>query len=187
MKTKVYTKTGDKQTTGLITGRTSKASLRIDSYGTTDEALSHIGLAYYYITDEVVKEQVEEIMRLFFLVGQDLANPEQFIPYAITAKDSVKIEGYIDYIDAGNEPLKTFIYPSGHPSSCQANMARTIIRRAERKIVELSIEEEINPHILPLVNRLSDYFFVLSRYLNKEYDYPEKEMVFPVNLKKTAK
>lgn len=186
MKMKVYTKTGDKQTTGLITGRTSKASMRIDSYGTTDEALSHIGLAYYYIEDTIVKNQLEEVMRLFFLIGQDLANPEQFIPYAITQEDALKIESFIDFVDEKNEPLTSFIYPSGHPSSCHANIARTIIRRAERKIVELSLEESINPYILPLVNRLSDYFFVLSRYLNKVYDYPEKEMVFPKNLKKTA-
>ena len=175
---KVYTKTGDKQTTGVIGGRISKSSLRIDCYGTTDEALAHVGLAYYYLKDETIKQQVEAIMRLFFLIGQDLANPEQKIPFAIKEEDALKIEGYIDYIDAMNTPLTSFILPDGHPASCEANIARAIVRRSERMIVRLSLEEDINPFILPLINRLSDYFFVLARYLNKENNYPEKEMKF---------
>ncbi|MDL2211624.1 cob(I)yrinic acid a,c-diamide adenosyltransferase [Erysipelotrichaceae bacterium OttesenSCG-928-M19] len=175
---KVYTKTGDKQTTGVIGDRISKSSLRIDCYGTTDEALAHIGLAFYYLKDEVIIEQVTHIMKLFFLIGQDLANPKQTIPYAITNEDALKIEEYIDYIEEENEPLTSFIYPAGHPASCEANIARTIIRRAERKIVTLSLKEDINKNILPLVNRLSDYFYVLSRYLNKENNYQEMKMEF---------
>jgi len=174
---KVYTKTGDKQTTGVIGGRISKSSLRIDCYGTTDEALAHIGLAYYYLKDETIKKQVEDVMRLFFYIGQDLANPEQKIPFAVKEEDIARIEGYIDYVEELNDPLDSFILPAGHPASCEANISRTIIRRAERKIVTLSLEEDINLFILSLINRLSDYLFVLSRYLNKENHYQEMKMV----------
>ncbi|MDF9866810.1 cob(I)alamin adenosyltransferase [Bacilli bacterium PM5-3] len=175
---KVYTKTGDKQTTGVIGGRISKSSLRIDCYGTTDEALSHIGLVYYYLKNDAIKKQVEDVMKLFFLIGQDLANPNQTIPFAIKEEDITKMEEYIDFVEEMNDPLNTFILPAGHPASCSANIARTIIRRAERKIVTLSLEEDINQNILPLINRLSDYLFVLSRYLNKENNYQEMPMEF---------
>ena len=175
---KVYTKTGDKKTTGVIGGRISKSSLRIDCYGTTDEALAHIGLAYYYIEDQKIQAQVKEIMKFFFYMGQDLANPEQKKPFTIKEEDATLIEEYIDYLDSLNDPLDSFILPAGHPASCEANIARTIIRQAERKIVSLSLEEDINQAILPLINRLSDYFFVLSRYLNKKYKYQEMKMEF---------
>ena len=175
---KVYTKTGDKQQTGVIGGRVAKSSLRIDTYGTTDEALAHIGLVYYYIKDDIIKDQLKQIMRLFFYIGQDLANPHQAIEYVIKEEDCIVVEQFIDYVDALNDPLDKFVLPAGHPSSCHSNIARTIIRSAERKIVTLSLDESINNCILPLINRLSDYFFVLSRYLNKENNYQELEMIF---------
>ena len=175
---KVYTKAGDNKMTDVIGDRVDKSSLRIASYGITDEALAHIGLVYYYLNDEIIKQQIEYIMRLFFLVGQDLANSQQKITYAITEADTKKIEDYIDYLDTQNEPLTSFILPAGHVSSCEANITRTIIRRAERAIVALSYSEKINLAILPLINRLSDYFFVLTRYLNKKNNYVEQKMEF---------
>lgn len=176
---KVYTKTGDKETTALIGGsRVSKASTRIDCYGTTDEALAQIGLVFYYLEEEVLINQVKDVMRLFFYIGQDLANPDQSIPYATTSDDVLRIEGYIDFIDERNDKLTTFILPAGYPASCHANIARTIVRRAERLVVNLNKSEEINPVLLPLMNRLSDYLYVLSRYLNKINNYQELMMNF---------
>lgn len=176
---KVYTKAGDKETTGLIGGsRISKASARIDCYGTTDEALSHIGLVYYYLEDEIIMKQVKDVMGLFFYIGQDLANPDKTIPFAIKKEDVSRIEEYIDYIDAMNDEITKFILPAGHPASCHANIARTIVRRAERLVVNLNKTEAINPELLPLMNRLSDYLYVLSRYLNKINNYKEIGMDF---------
>ncbi|MEG0284178.1 MAG: cob(I)yrinic acid a,c-diamide adenosyltransferase [Erysipelotrichales bacterium] len=183
---KVYTGTGDKKTTGLIIGRIEKSSLRIDCYGTTDEALSYVGQVYNYVENEQIQKQLEDIMSLFFLIGQDLANPKptERIPWVISEEDISRIEGYIDFIDGQNTPLSSFILPVGVPGANFSNTARTIVRRAERKIVLLSEHDEINLNILPLINRLSDYFFVLSRFLNKEAGCAEREMIFPNPLKK---
>lgn len=178
---KVYTKTGDKKTTGVIGGRVSKSSNRIECYGTTDEALSYMGHVYYYIEDGIVKEQVKKTMELIFFLASDIANITDDKPYYIVEKDASLIEEYIDYLEDLNNPQDSFILPAGCPAAALANTTRTILRRAERRIVAFSLEEEINPHILPLINRLSDYYYVLFRYLNKVNNYDEMKMDF--NLK----
>ncbi len=175
---KVYTKTGDKKTTGVIGGRVSKSSKRIECYGTTDEALSYIGNVYYYLEDNVIKDQVKKTMELIFFLASDIANVKEDPQYFIKESDAQLIETYIDYVEALNDPQDSFILPAGHPSACLANTTRTILRRAERRIVTFSLEEEINPHILPLINRLSDYYYVLFRYLNKVNKFEEIKMDF---------
>lgn len=170
-----YTRTGDQQTTALIgTKRRSKASLRVECYGTCDEALAFIGVAYNYIDNESIKTELEEIMRLMYEMNKDLANPDQVIPYAITKEHAQLIESYIDRMDDQLEPLKSFLLPINTIPASYVNVVRTIIRKAERKIVGLSELEEINENILPFINRLSDYFFVLERYLNKLADFKGK-------------
>lgn len=163
-----YTRTGDKQTTALIGHkRKNKSSLRVDCYGTCDEALAFIGLSYNYIDNDEIKAELEKIMQLIFKMNRDLANPDQVIPYEITAEHAQLIETYIDRMDDQLEPLTDFLLPINSLAASYVNVVRTIIRRAERKIVGLSEVEEINNNVLPFINRLSDYFFVLERYLNK--------------------
>lgn len=167
----VYTKTGDKKTTGVIGGRIFKGSERLESYGTTDEALTNIGSLYGLITEEEIKTQLENIMSLFFYMGSDLANPTETIPFSIKAEDATTIEGYIDGMDSQLEQLQHFTFPTGSARSTKANEIRTIVRRAERRVVMLAENlpegEKFNDNVLPLINRMSDYFYVLSRYLNK--------------------
>lgn len=175
---KVYTKTGDKRTTGLIGARTSKASKRIESYGVCDEALAYMGSVYYYLNDETIKTQVKKSMELIFFLSSDIANVKEEKKYFIDQEDAKLIETYIDYIEELNDPQDSFVLTAAVPSASAANIARTILRRAERRIVDLSLEEEINEAILPLINRLSDYYYVLFRYLNKINNYPEMKMEF---------
>lgn len=174
-----YTKTGDKKTTALIGNvRREKSDQRVVCYGACDEALASLGLAYNYIESEEIKQELKEIMMTFFYLNQDLANPEQAIPFAITNDHVEKIEKAIDRMEAIIEPLRKFIYPIACLSASYMNVTRTITRRAERQIVLLSTMEEINPFILPLINRLSDYFFVLGRYLNHLENFEDIEVIF---------
>ncbi|WP_423362972.1 cob(I)yrinic acid a,c-diamide adenosyltransferase [Mycoplasma sp. P36-A1] len=183
----VYTKTGDKKTTGVIGGRISKGSERLESYGTTDEASAHIGKLYGLIKEEELIKQLEDIMTLFFYIGSDLANPTETIPFSITEEDATRIESYIDGLEKQLEPLKTFTYPTGSQRSCEAGVIRTITRRSERRIVtlveNLNEDEKFNSNILPLINRMSDYFYVLSRYLNKLDNVVDHPMIFERNNK----
>lgn len=175
---KIYTKTGDNKTTGVIGGRVSKSSKRIESYGTCDEALAYIGNTYYYLEDEIIKNQVKKTMELIFFLSSDIANVNKDREYFINEQDTALVESYIDYLEMLNDPQDSFILPAAHPSASAANIARTVLRRAERRIVDFSLEEEINSNILPLINRLSDYYYVLFRYLNKINNYQEMKMDF---------
>lgn len=162
---KVYTRKGDKGFSSLIGDTRRKDDLRFNAYGTTDEALSYVGLLYEKIDDILIKEQLEFIMNLLFMIGSDLANVKN-IEYYVKEKYCVIIEGYIDLLDLSLRPLETFILPIGCLAFNYTNLARTCLRRAERIIVTLNNDEAINENIIPLVNRLSDYFFTLGRYIN---------------------
>jgi cob(I)alamin adenosyltransferase len=182
----VYTKTGDKLTTSVIGARTNKASYRIDSYGTSDEALAYIGSLYSQLDDKYshIKVELEFVMKLMFNMGADLANPfpKENMPFMIKEQDSITIENYIDEMEKQLPDLKSFVYPIGCESACKANEIRALIRRTERKIAllkeNLNNDEEFNNDILALINRLSDYFFVLYRYFNMKENVAEKIVVF---------
>ncbi|MDR3214776.1 MAG: cob(I)yrinic acid a,c-diamide adenosyltransferase [Bacilli bacterium] len=174
---KVYTKTGDNKQTSVIGQRIDKDSLRINCYGTTDEALSYIGLIASNNEDELVAKQLDYVIKLFFNIGQDLATIDS-TKQVIRENDVQIIENYIDELSSNLEPLTNFIGPQGHDLACYANIVRTIIRRSERLIIALSKEEVINNILLPLINRLSDYFFTLFRYYNKSYQYQEQVIIF---------
>jgi len=180
----IYTKTGDKLTTGLITGRANKGSIRIESYGNTDEVLTYIGSLYSKLGDQKVKEQLEVIMQMLFNMGADLANPQpsEVVPFFVKKNDVQTIEAFIDEMDDQLPPLTKFLYPIGTEHATLANEIRALVRRAERRIVLLDTTleegEQFNKNILPLINRLSDYFFILYRYLNHQANYEEKEVFF---------
>lgn len=168
---KIYTKTGDKGETGLFgSGRVSKDSLRIEAYGTVDELNSFIGLAAIEAKEDLVREQLLRIQNLLFVVGGDLAAPgesERFQIPRIQEADYLEIEKFIDEVSEKLEELKYFILPGGTKSAALLHVARTVCRRAERRVVALKKGEEINENIVIFLNRISDLLFVLARYENK--------------------
>lgn len=174
---KVYTKKGDKGTTGLIGGtRVLKSSLRIESYGTVDELNSHVGLLRDLIEDKEVVVQLLEIQDRLFTLGSHLAaDPEKSnmkLP-EILASDVEALEIWMDQMDETLEPMRFFVLPGGHPTVSHTHIARCVCRRAERLVVDLNQTNEIDEIILKYLNRLSDYLFVLSRKLSKDLNAEE--------------
>jgi cob(I)alamin adenosyltransferase len=166
---KIYTKTGDNGETGLFGGRrVSKDSLRIEAYGTVDEANSFIGLAAAFAASDKTKVIARWMQNLLFVAGAELASPDAEsakTPY-ISAEDVLQAESYIDEISSGLAELKNFILPGGTKAAAALHMARAICRRAERQIVALRKGEKVSPNLLIFVNRLSDLLFVLARHEN---------------------
>lgn len=174
---KIYTKTGDDGSTGLFGGgRIDKDDLRIEAFGTIDELNSHLGLLAEWITIEGPKTQLCIIQSELFVIGSMLAkNPESknaWIP-DLPAESIHQIETWIDQMEDSLPPLQNFILPGGSALSAQAHICRCVCRRGERRAVSLLKNEPSGTEILSYLNRLSDYLFVLSRYLNHTLDRPE--------------
>jgi len=176
---KIYTKTGDKGETGLFGGeRVSKDSVRISAYGTIDELNSFIGYTITEINDTGVKENLSMIQNYLFTIGSDLATPETEknakLKIQRTPESFYKeIEKMIDKYDAQLEELRNFILPGGSKSSALLHICRTVCRRAEREVVALKKTVTIGDNIVIFLNRLSDLFFVLSRFENKVSNHPD--------------
>ena len=168
---KIYTKGGDLGKTSLIGGtRVPKSHIRIESYGTVDELNSFVGLLNDLITDQATKVVLNEIQDRLFTVGSSLAcDPEKESNLKIPDLKEVDITYLEHQIDAMNtvlEPMKSFILPGGHQAISTAHIARCVCRRAERWCVNLQEEELfVDPIVLKYLNRLSDYLFVLARYI----------------------
>ena len=167
---KIYTKTGDKGSTLLGNGkRVGKNSLRVDAYGSVDEANATIGLSILR-TNLKIKKILQVIQNDLFDLGADLCVPDKkkLKKLSIT-KDRVEfIEKNIDNFNKKLSSLNSFILPGGSESSTYLHIARTVTRRAERKVVALSEKEKINPITIIYLNRLSDLLFVLARYTNNK-------------------
>jgi cob(I)alamin adenosyltransferase len=160
---KIYTKTGDKGTTGLLTGeRIEKDSLRVEAYGIVDEINSALGLSRALCTHSDVKKSIFDVQRLLMLIMAELASVKQEKPY-ITGEHVKQLEDLIDQYDALLEPLKQFLIPGDNPGAAALDVARTTTRRAERQAVRLSRREFVNENVLIALNRLSDLCFTLSR------------------------
>ncbi len=174
---KVYTKTGDKGTTSLVGGsRVSKGHIRLEAYGSVDELISFIGLLRDQEFEESYKQQLITIQSDLMTCSSHLASDskELVAQLPIIDNEDVKaIESYIDDIDNQLPPLKSFILPGGHTTVSYCHVARTVCRRAERIIINMSADYEVNPLILKYVNRLSDYLFVLGRKLSIDLDVNE--------------
>ncbi len=169
---KIYTRTGDKGKTSLFGGdRIVKSHCRLHAYGTLDELNAVLGII---LTDKslgaTTKKQLHTIQNLLFDIGADLATPlRKKSPIKRMNKDAVvTIEQWIDIMEEALEPLTQFILPGGSQTSAFIHLARTVCRRAERWTVELSQNEPITRDVLVILNRLSDYFFVLARTHNKK-------------------
>ena len=166
--TKVYTKRGDKGETDLLGGSAArKDSLKVESYGCIDETSSFIGLARYYTKNKVIKERLKEIQNKLLVLGGFLASDDKGKEMM---KDQIKeehiklLEEYIDEYNQKLPPLTHFILPGDDEVAAHFHVARTVVRRAERRIVSLAAQEDLNPLIQKYVNRLSDLMFVLARY-----------------------
>ncbi len=168
---RVYTKTGDKGTTGLIGGtRVAKDSLRIEAYGTVDELNSFLGLGTDQLGDEKINEWILEIQDRLFTLGASLATdpekaPKQKLP-DLHAEDITWLEQRIDEMDDQLPTMKFFVLPGGSVAASTFHVARCVCRRAERLCVHLVNQEEfVAEVVLKYLNRLSDFLFVLSRYI----------------------
>ena len=166
---KIYTKTGDDGNTGLQGNlRISKSHPRIISYGTVDEANAALGVVLSNSIDDDIKKILIEIQNDLFLVGADLSNPNlNDLKNRVSIRSVEKLESYIDQFEEELPLLTNFILPGGNAAAAQIHYTRTIIRRAETLVVQLSEKDEINSNCIRYLNRLSDLFFVLGRVINK--------------------
>jgi len=166
---KIYTRTGDLGTTSLANGtKVGKDNLRVETYGTLDEANAFIGLARCYTNGEA-KIKLGTIQNDLFDLGADLAQPGKDLSRLRISQIQVdKIENDIDQYNLKLQPLNSFILPGGTKASAYLHVARSVVRRGERLAVNLSCEEEINPIVIIYLNRLSDYLFIFARHLNND-------------------
>jgi cob(I)alamin adenosyltransferase len=174
---KIYTKTGDQGTTALFGGkRVSKATLRIDAYGTVDELNSWVGVLRDQEVNKKRKEILIEIQDRLFTIGSILAtepgNTKVKIP-SLQEADVALLEREMDEMDSHLSPMKFFVLPGGHTSISFGHLARTVCRRAERLIIALHEQEPVDPIVIRYMNRLSDYFFVLCRKVTAELNADE--------------
>jgi cob(I)alamin adenosyltransferase len=174
---KIYTKTGDKGMTSLIGGkRIKKNHARIEAYGTVDELIAFIGLIRdSHSNGEINKELIhiqDELMTCAAVLASDCDDCDASVP-KLSANASVWLEESIDRMEKLLKPLKKFLLPGGHLAVSFAHVARTVCRRAERCVVTLSENSAVPDEILCFLNRLSDYLFVLSRYLSFEFQVVE--------------
>ena len=172
---RIYTRTGDKGTTGLVAGpRRKKHDLRVESYGAVDEANCCVGLARQHLSGEpALDAMLMRIQNDLFDLGADLANPEtgkplDYEPLRIVAAQVARLEGEIDLLNADLEPLRSFVLPGGTPAAAALHLARTVARRAERRITALRDQdgETVSEAALAYINRLSDFLFVAARWVN---------------------
>lgn len=169
---KIYTRTGDDGTTGLFAGgRTSKASLRVEAYGTVDELNAQIGLARAASPSAFTDAALEQVQNVLFHVGADLATPldaEAKWIVRTTPAQAEWLERSIDEMTAQLPELRAFILPGGTPAAAHIHVARTVCRRAECITVALAAAEPVNPDALVYLNRLSDWLFTLARFENMQ-------------------
>lgn len=177
---KIYTRHGDYGQTSLASGeRVSKSCQRIESYGAIDELNAHVGLLVSKLEAGEERSFLSEIQRQLFVVGGNLATDlshHKPHPSLCLAEEAVmEVERHIDQLQSLLPELKFFILPGGSPLSCQAHICRTVCRRAEREMLRLEEGgERVDSIVKSYVNRLSDYFFVLARYLNQQAALPEQ-------------
>ena len=168
---KIYTKTGDKGDTRLFDGtHVRKSDPRVDAYGSVDELNSFIGAAASFLQDDELKEILEGIQRDLFSVGAQLADPRRHSKKQKSKLDPARItalEETIDRFETELTPLRQFILPGGIPAAALLHLARTVCRRAERRVVALAENVTIDPQTLEYLNRLSDFLFVMARLVNQ--------------------
>lgn len=189
---KIYTKMGDRGETSIIGGRVAKDDLQVEAYGTVDEANSYLGWAITLLPEEEVelREELSRIQHELFDCGSDLSmhtERQQAYPYKVHQELITFLEERIDRYTAEAPPLERFILPGGTQLAACLHVVRTIVRRAERRVVTLAKEREINHYVLQYLNRLSDYLFALARVVNyragyRDVEYERSAVVFRKNV-----
>ncbi len=176
---KIYTRTGDDGTTGLLgSGRVLKCAARVEAFGSVDELNAVLGVARAHDAQGWLTGELEALQSRLFSLGAELAAVE---PAKLTTIERVAdadvagLERQIDRLEAELPPLKRFVLPAGTPLAAQLHLARTVCRRAERRLVELGQEETIEPVLVRYLNRLADLLFVMARWCNRRAEVPETE------------
>jgi cob(I)alamin adenosyltransferase len=163
---KIYTRTGDDGSTGLGDGsRTTKDSLRVEAFGTVDELNSHLGVLVSQDLPDLVRDMLTGIQHDLFDLGGEISVPGRT---AMADAYVTRLEQQLDQLNAGLSPLKEFILPGGCTAAANCHVARTVCRRAERRLVSLCREEAISAPAVRYLNRLSDLLFVMARYINQQ-------------------
>lgn len=184
---KIYTRTGDKGKTSIIGGRVDKDDVRVEAYGTVDEANCFVGQAMTELDPAIFKDvlfDLEKIQHELFDCGGDLANVSTKRPIKLTDESITYLEKRIDEFIVEAPELERFILPGGSKPSASIHIARTVTRRAERLVVKLIKADQKAPEVcLQFLNRLSDYFFALARVINfrlnvKDVEYERSAKVF---------
>lgn len=184
MATKIYTKTGDDGTTGLFGGaRLPKDHIRIEAYGTVDELNAVIGWLMTTVTDQQQNLLLQSIQSRLFTIGSNLASDpgKNMITPDLEEADIKLLEESIDSMQESLPPLTHFIMPGGSPAVSAAHLARTVCRRAERRCVTLAQTSAVDALIILYLNRLSDFFFVLSRWLGAQEGIEEIKWLPRIN------
>lgn len=171
MKSHLYTRTGDTGTTSLVDGsRAPKDHPRVDAYGDIDELSSTLGVvASSKECPEEIRDEIRHIQNVLFDLGSYLATPvgEGMAPSLPGIhEETEKTEGWIDSLDERTPKIRNFVLPGGSEESSRCHVARTVCRRAERKLTALARESFVDPEVITYINRLSDYLFIAARYLN---------------------
>ena len=172
---RVYTRTGDDGQTGLFGGpRVAKDDVRLEAYGTVDELNSAVGIVAATVEQDDLRVRLQVVQSDLFDIGGELATPDleerirrgQPVGPRVTDEDVAKLEGWIDAFDEEIEPLQKFILPGGTLAAGQCHLARTICRRAERRVLTLSRDAAVALQVLRYLNRLSDVLFTMARVTN---------------------
>jgi cob(I)alamin adenosyltransferase len=168
MTKKIYTKTGDKGETSLFGGlRLPKSHIRIEAYGTVDELNASVGSLLDHAEIGTQDIQLRAVQRRLFTIGSNLASDpsKEMITPDLLEEDILVLEQAIDSMSEELPTLKHFILPGGHPAVSACHMVRTISRRAERRVVALALQSQVDEMIIRYLNRLSDYVFMLGRWI----------------------
>jgi cob(I)alamin adenosyltransferase len=168
---KIYTKTGDRGDTRLFDGTTvRKHDERVEAYGDVDELNSFLGAAASFLNDRLLVSMLAEVQKDLFSVGAQLADPgardQSRAKFQIPRDRIVALENAIDSFETELKPLRQFILAGGGSGGALLHVARTVCRRAERRVVSLSEKVEVNPNVIEYLNRLSDFLFVIARVAN---------------------
>jgi len=180
---KIYTRTGDSGSTRLSDGSSvRKSDARIEAYGTVDELNSMLGLLRDHVSSIRELDQLDsmflDIQHELFDIGSELASPKEFIEKYLSKNlvngDHIsRLEIQMDKFNEHLNPLKNFVLPGGHVANSTAHLCRTICRRSERQVIRLCEKESIRPEVLKYLNRLSDWFFVVGRYISNSLEIEE--------------
>lgn len=185
---KIYTKTGDQGKTSLFGGkRVSKDSPRVEAYGAVDELNAILGVVMTHVDDDILYERLLTLQNELFVIGADLATPDEedgggkaasWVP-RMRSESVEQLEGWIDETQSELAPMKSFILPGGTPASAHLHHARTVCRRAERRVVALEHWESVGELVRIYLNRLSDLLFVWARLVNQRAGVADRPWTAP--------